>query len=55
MQMLPQLKQRYGPNADPNQIIQQLMNSGRVPQSAYDDAARIVQQIQQMLTPGGHR
>lgn len=55
MQMIPQLKQRYGANADPNQIIQQLMNSGQIPQSAYDNAVRQVQQMQQMLTPSGHR
>ncbi len=55
MQMIPQLKQRYGANADPNQIIQQLMNSGQIPQSAYDNAVRQVQQMQRMLTPNGRR
>ena len=55
MQMIPQLKQRYGANADPNQIIQQLMNSGQIPQSAYDNAVRQVQQMQQMFTPNGRR
>lgn len=52
MQQLNQLKSRGG---DPNQMIQQLMNSGRVSQAQYDSAVKQAQQIQQMLTPGGHR
>lgn len=52
MQQLNQLKSRGG---DPNQMIQQMMNSGRVSQAQYDNAVKMAQQIQQMLTPGGRR
>ena len=55
MQMIGQLKQRYGAGADPNEIIKQMMNSGQVSQSAYDNAVRQAQQIQQMLTPSARR
>lgn len=52
MQQLNQLKSRGG---DPNQMIQQMLNTGRVSQQQYDAAVRKAQQIQQMLTPSGHR
>lgn len=52
MNRLNQLKSRGG---DPNQMIQQMLNSGRVSQAQYNDAVRMAQQIQQMLAPGGHR
>lgn len=52
MQQLNNLKSRGG---DPNQMIQQMMNSGRVSQAQYDNAVKMAQQIQQMLTPGGRR
>ena len=52
MNQLNQLKSRGG---DPNQMIQQLMNSGKVSQSQYDNAVKMAQQIQQMLAPGGRR
>lgn len=52
MQQLNQLKSRGG---DPNQMIQQMLNSGRVTQSQYDNAVKMAQQIQQMLAPGGRR
>ena len=52
MNDLNQLKQRGG---DPNQMIQQMLNSGRVSQSQYDAAVKQAQQIQKMLTPGAHR
>lgn len=52
MQQLAQLKSKGG---DPNQMIQQMLNSGRVSQSQYDAAVKQAQQIQQMLTPGAHR
>lgn len=55
MQMVGQLKQKYGANTDPNEIIRQLMNNGQISQSAYDNAVRQAQQIQQMLTPSAHR
>ena len=52
MQRLNQLKSQGG---DPNQMIQQMMNSGKVTQAQYDQAVRQAQQIMQMLTPGGRR
>ena len=52
MQQLNQLKSRGG---DPNQMIQQMLNSGRVTQTQYDNAVKMAQQIQQMLAPGGRR
>lgn len=55
MQAIGQLKQRYGANADPNEIIRQMMNNGQISQSAYDNAVRQAQQIQQMFTPSARR
>lgn len=52
MQQLNQLKSQGG---DPNQMIQQLMNSGKVTQAQYDSAVKRAQQIQQMFTPNGRR
>ena len=46
MNRLNQLKSRGG---DPNQMIQQMLNTGRVSQSQYNEAVRMAQQIQQML------
>ena len=47
MQQLNQLKSRGG---DPNQMIQEMLNSGKVTQAQYDAAVKRAQQIQQMLT-----
>ena len=55
MQMIAQLKQRYGANADPNAIIKQMMDSGRITQSAYDNAVKQAQQMQSMFSPSAHR
>lgn len=52
MNQLNSLKAKGG---DPNQMIQQMLNSGRVSQSQYNEAVRRAQQIQQMLAPSGHR
>jgi hypothetical protein len=52
MQRLQQLKSQGG---DPNQMIQQMMNSGRVTQAQYDAAVKQAQQIQKMFTPSGRR
>ena len=52
IQQLTQLKSRGG---DPNQMIQQMLNSGRVSQAQYDNAVKQAQQIQKMLTPSAHR
>jgi hypothetical protein len=55
MQFMNQLNQLKSRGGDPNQMIQQMLNSGRVSQSQYDNAVKMAQQIQQMLTPGGRR
>lgn len=55
MQFIQQLNQLKSKGGDPNQMIQQMMNSGRVSQAQYDNAVKMAQQIQQMLTPGGRR
>lgn len=52
MGRLNQLKAQGG---DPNQMIQQMLNSGRVSQNQYNMAVQRAQQIQRMLTPSGHR
>ena len=52
MQQLNQLKSRGG---DPNQMIQEMLNSGRVTQAQYDAAVKRAQQIQQMFSPNGRR
>lgn len=55
MQMLNSVKQRYGANADPQTIIKQMMSSGQISQSAYDNAVRQAQQFQRMFSPSAHR
>ena len=40
---------------DPNQAIQQMLNSGRISQAQYNAAASRAQQIMRMLTPNGRR
>ena len=55
MQFMNQLNQLKSRGGDPNQMIQQMLNSGRVSQADYDNAVKMAQQIQSMLAPGGHR
>lgn len=55
MQFMQQLNQLKSKGGDPNQMIQQMMNSGRVSQVQYDAAVKQAQQIMQMLTPAGRR
>ena len=55
MQFVQRLNQLKSQGGDPNQMIQQMLNSGRVTQAQYDQAVKQAQQIQQMLTPGGRR
>ena len=50
MQFMQQLYQLKSKGGDPNQMIQQMLNSGRVSQGQYDQAVKMAQQIQQMLT-----
>lgn len=52
MQEVNRLKSQGG---DPNQMIQQMLNSGRITQAQYDDAVKRAQQIQQMFSPSAHR
>ena len=46
MQSLNELKSKGG---DPNQMIQQMLNSGRITQAQYNFAVRRAQQIMSML------
>lgn len=48
MQQLNQLKQTF--KGDPNQQIQQMLNSGRVTQQQYNAAVQQAQQIMRMLS-----
>lgn len=52
MQALNQLKSQGG---DPNAMIQQMLNSGRVTQAQYNSAVQRANQIMQMFTPSAHR
>ena len=52
MKSLNELKSQV---RDPNQAIQQMLNSGRISQSQYNAAAQRAQQIMQMLTPSARR
>lgn len=48
--MLQQLMQfRNNFRGDPRQQVQQLLNSGRVSQSQYDQAVQLTNQIQKMM------
>lgn len=49
---LNQLKAKGG---DPNQMIQELMNSGKVSQEQYNAAVQRARQIQEMLAPNARR
>lgn len=46
MQAVNQLKSRGG---DPDQMIQQMLNSGRISQSQYNSAMQKAQQIMRMM------
>ena len=47
MQRFQQFKQMF--TGDPRQQVQQLLNSGRVSQQQYNNAAQMAHQIQRML------
>lgn len=47
MQQLNQLKSTF--QGDPNQKIQQMLNSGQISQAQYNSAVQRAQQIQSML------
>ena len=52
---LGQLNALKSKGGDPNQMIQQLLNSGKVSQEQYNMAKQRADQIMQMLTPSAHR
>lgn len=52
LQSLQQLKSQGG---DPNQMIQNMLNSGRITQAQYNQAVQKAQQLSQMLSLGVRR
>jgi hypothetical protein len=60
MNINPQMIQRFMQfrqnfNGDPRAQIQQMLNSGQISQTQYDQAVRVAQQIQGMLSSYGRR
>jgi hypothetical protein len=53
MQRFMQFKQSF--RGDPRMQIQQMLNSGQISQAQYNQAVQVAQQLQQMITPSGHR
>ena len=47
MQQFQQFQQMF--KGDPRQQVQNLLNSGRVSQSQYDQAVKMAQQLQRMM------
>lgn len=47
MQRFNQFRQTF--QGDPRQQVQELLNSGKVSQSQYDDAVRMANQLKQLL------
>lgn len=45
MNQFNQFRSQYGKDANPNQIIQDMMNQGRISQQQYDYASRMANQI----------
>ena len=50
-----QLNALKAKGGDPNQMIQELLNSGRVSQEQYNAAMQKANQIMHMLTPSARR
>lgn len=48
MQQIQNLKKQMG-NIDPNQYIQQMLNSGRITQAQYDSAVKQAEQIRGLM------
>ena len=40
---------------DPQQMVQQMLNSGRISPEQYQNAVQMAQQFSQMFSPGGRR
>lgn len=60
MNINPQMIQRFMQfrnnfNGDPRMQIQQMLNSGQITQSQYNQAVQMAQQLQQMLASSVHR
>ena len=51
MQSVQQFRASMG-NQNPDDIIEQMMRSGRVPQSVYNKARQMAEQFQKMMNPG---
>lgn len=51
MRRLTQFRQSAG-NINPDAMIQQMMQSGRLSQAQYDQARQAAEQIQRMINPG---
>ena len=47
LQRFQQFKQSF--NGNPQQMVQQMLQSGRISQSAYNDAVQMAQQLQGLL------
>lgn len=47
IQRFMQFKKTF--NGDPQQQVQQLLNSGRISQAQYDNAVKMAQQLQRMI------
>ena len=47
VQRFMQFKKTF--NGDPQQQVQQLLNSGRISQAQYDNAVKMAQQLQRMI------
>ncbi len=48
LQQVQALKKQMG-NIDPTQYIQQMLNSGKITQSQYDNAVRQAEQLKKMM------
>lgn len=53
IQKFMQFRQNF--NGDPRAQIQQMLNSGQITQSQYNQAVQMAQQLQSMLTSNGRR
>ena len=49
MQFLQKLQQLKARGGDPNQQIQELLNSGKVPQSDYDRAVKRAEELRKLF------
>ena len=52
---LGQLNALKAKGGDPNQMIQEMLNSGKVTQAQYNSAVQRANQIMSMFSPSAHR